>query len=311
MHCFSSCPPTLLTSPTTPTPTSSTLTSKSSSARTYAFVFSTGRCGTQHLARSLRSPNSYVTHEAESSSLRARDVVAQDYLRMARSRDEATFNASMRTFVTYTKLPFLASLPATHVVYTGHLPAAFGSLPFIIAAAPPASVRVLRLRRDRVASALSLMALGPAAEDPWAGGVVNNRRWFAAPTHAHARLHVASDVWGRWNRLQRWLWVVDDVECRWQALLHGMHGRFEHDETTLERLHVLDGGKEWRRVAAFLRTDVDLAAAFRRHNSIQMKNRSKSEVSEDVLRQWDEQYREAVGPCRIAPGVHISWAPPR
>lgn len=304
----------------------------------FAFIFSTGRCGTQHFSKSLRSlhaPRAYITHEQEHDTLRTRDVVQRDYRRLVSSsfsssspsstsahypRNKTDFNQSMKAFVKNTKLPFynhlLTSHGAHHLVYTGHVPSAFGMLPSIIEELPPGAVRVLRIRRDRLATALSLMALGPECEDPWGATSTSEtsapsvrRRWFPVPSDAHTRLHVAPATWRTFNRFQRWLWYVDDVECRWQAMLASARGRFSHAEYSLDALHVLDGGAAWKSLAHFMGTDVDLTQALRRHNSIQQKNRTKQDVPEAVLRQWDEQYRDTVGACHLTTSLQLTWRP--
>lgn len=285
----------------------------------FGFVFSTGRSGTQHLSRVLKTrliPTTYITHEEEHATSRTRFIVEHKYRRLAGSTSEGTFNESMEQYIRHVKIPFYHSLLSAHqaqrLVYTGHVPAAFGALPAIIETLPIGSIRVLRFRRDRVATALSLMALGREEEDPWGAtqsdlesAPTSRRRWFPTPDDKLTRL--AAHNWTSFNRFQRWLWYVDDVECRWQALRHGMRGRFSFAEESLDALQVLDGGVGWKRVADFMGVDVDHALVSYKHNSIQSKNRSKEAVPERVLRQWDEKYRQMVGPCRIAEDVFLSW----
>ncbi len=269
------------------------------------FVFSTGRCGTLHLARSLEAPGAYVTHEEEHARLRTRDVVARTYRGLASMRDEAAFNASADAYVRGAKAVYWNHLlerhNATRLVYTGHLAGVFGLAPSIWRA-HRGRVRFVRLRRGRIATALSLMALGPEDEDPWS---VRPRRWFPTPAAPFARLRVEPAAWERFNRFQRWLWFVDDVECRWQAL------RREVDadalwEVSLEELAVMDGGAKWRELAAFMGVNVGKTKSTR-HNSIQSKKRVKQTFDEAVLREWDEDYRKLVGPCMLDDRTSYRW----
>lgn len=292
---------------------------RKTNGHSFAFVFTTGRSGTQHLARVLRSsssPKAYITHEEEDENERTRDVVEYEYRRIADMKSEQSFNSSMRRYIKHKKLVFYENLlkkhNARHLVYTGHVPCAFGVLPALIQLFPLGSVRVLRLRRERVSTALSLMALGPEEEDPWGatnGGKHNaprlQRRWFPTPLNVHTRLQITPEVWERLNRFQRWLWYVDDIECRWQSLRFGARGQFSFAEESLETLHAFDNGTAWERLAQFMGTNVDRASMFTRHNSIQRKNRTKEAASEGELRQWDEDYRDAVGPCRLADGIYF------
>lgn len=281
--------------------------------KSYVFVFSTGRSGTQHLSRSLQSlwsPRSYITHEEEHMTARTRDIVNQVYRRMGALSDERMFNASSSSYVREVKLPFYDALMHEHgarrVVYTGHVPLVFGLGPALLRGVAPGAIRVVRLRRERLATALSLMALGPAEEDPWGEAVRARRRWFPLPTDAFVRLRVSVSDWEQLNRFQRWLWYVDDVECRWQALKREFAGRFGWVEVNLEGLAVMDGGQGWRELARFMGVSINTESA-RRHNSIQSKGRVKERAEEKTLREWDEQYRSIVGECKLDAQSGYHW----
>lgn len=296
----------------------------------FVFVFATGRSGTQHLSRVLKSKSqrlrrTYITHEEEHLSTRTKFIVDRDYRRIAATADERQFNLSAREYIVKTKLPFYNALlmraGATRLVYTGHVPMAFGMGPALIDALPPKSVRVVRFRRDRITTAVSLMALGPEEEDPWGEptdnaqgqesrhlhGMTTNKRWFPKPTDAMVRLHVDLSNWTKLNRFQRWLWYVDDIECRWQALRHGYQGRFSYMEEALESLNVMDGGAGWQRVADFIGVNINWSQIGRRDNSIEYKMRAKINISETILRKWDLEYRRAVGPCRLNNKQSYGW----
>lgn len=297
-------------------------------ASCYVFAFATGRSGTQHLSRVLLSrprpsEQTYITHEEEHLSTRTKFIVEHDYRQMATAPNEDEFNRMAKEYVIRSKIPFYDALKLQHgakrLLYTGHVPMVFGLGPALIDSLPARSVRILRMRRDRIATALSLMALGPEAEDPWGsteerdvrGRLLKapsvNRRWFPRPTNAMVRLQVSSSAWTNFNRFQRWLWYVDDVECRWQALRHEFEGKFSWLEVDLESLNVLDGGAGWERVADFVGVGVNWEKVGKRDNSIQHKMRTKSNASEATLREWDTQYQHQVGACRINDKVRFRW----
>lgn len=291
----------------------------------YAFFFGSGRSGTQHLSRVLVSrgrPVSFVTHEQEDAAERTKDIVFREYRALAAQHPEARFHAAALAYVRGTKVPRLRRLLRAHgarrLLYTGHVPMAFGLAPALVRALPAGRVRIVRVRRERVATAVSLMALGPEEEDPWGASSRNvsgwdvadatlNSRWFPRPTDAFVRLGVSTEAWGRLNRFQRWLWYVDDMECRWQALVHELGSRFSWMEENLESLSILDGGRSWSRIAQFVGAEVDWAKVGVRDNSIEVKQRAKIRVAESQLREWDMQYRKVVGECRISSEMLYGW----
>lgn len=295
----------------------------------FAFVFSTGRCGTQHLARVLGSaPEAVVTHESESPALRPRDVVTRTYRRLAALPTAAAHDAAAARHVRRQLLPALAARlaaagDAAHTaIYTGHVPLAYGLGP-ALADALGTRLRVVRLRRERLATVVSLMALGPPEEDAWtadvavpavaagvagggAGASSRGLRWFPVPSAPFVALRVEAPVWSRLNRFQRYLWYVDDIECRWQRL----RSRLADDQTLelqLEALDHLDGGREYGRLARFLGVRVNGTEAGLRHNSIQDKGRDKLTVEEATLRQWDREYRALVDGCDLGGRRMLSW----
>jgi hypothetical protein len=254
-------------------------------------------------------PVAYITQQEEDFNMPTREYVHRFYRVLAAKQGEEEFMQAARAFLRRRKIPFyrrmLARHSATRFVYTGHLPLVFGLGSALVDELAPAPVRILRLRRDRIASALSLLALGPEMEDPWSpldiedGPPSTNRRWFPWPSSVVTRLRVTPANFRAMNRFQRWLWYVDDVECRWQAMKLTLGQRFEWMEESLEGLSVMDGGQGWHRVATFLGVDVDESKLRIRHNTIQDKGREKWNVSESALRDWDASYRDLVGPCDV------------
>lgn len=169
-------------------------------------------------------------------------------------------------------------------------------------------LRVVRARRDRIGSALSLMGLGKSVEDAWDEndevGMLR-RRWFPRPDDVFVRLKVGDGVWGKLNRFQRYLWYVDDVECRWQDFKR--RGGFEWLEVSIEGLEVFDGGNGYEELARFLGVGVWKELVGKRGNSMQRKGRRKLNVSEEVLRMWDEEYKSLVGACVLEDGQSYRW----
>lgn len=299
------------------------------SGAVFAFVFSTGRCGTQHLARVLGgAPEAVVTHESESPALRPRDVVTRTYRRLAGLPTVAAHDAAAARHVRRQLIPALAARltaagdVAHTAVYTGHVPLAYGLGP-ALADALGTRLRVVRLRRERLATALSLMALGPPEEDAWtsdvavpavaaglagggAGTSSRGLRWFPVPSAPFVALRVEAPVWSRLNRFQRYLWYVDDIECRWQRLRSRLT-EAQTLELQLEALDHLDGGREYGRLARFLGVRINGTEAGVRHNSMQDKARDKSTAGEATLRQWDREYRALVDGCDLGGGRVLSW----
>lgn len=286
------------------------------SPQTVTLVFCTGRSASKHMANLFPSipGRVYVTHQEEDAEIATRDFVHRHYRSLASAETEADFNASARAFVADVKLPHIAATlrrsDAARFVYTGHLPLAFGLGPALLDALPVGTLRIVRLRRDRIATATSLMALGPESEDPWGSAETRKRRWFPAPRSAMARLRVEEDALAKLNRFQKWLWYVDDVECRWQALLRDRGEMFEWIEESLEGLEVMDGGRGWARVGAFMGVKVDGARLGMRDNSIRDKGRRKAKVDEGQLQKWDMEYRKLVGVCDLSGDQRrdVSWA---
>ena len=295
----------------------------------FIFAFATGRSGTQHLSRvftSKQHPVTYITHEEEHLSSRAKSVVNRDYRRIASLQDPIEFKQEADEYVTRVKIPFYHALlkrhTASRLLYTGHLPMVFGMGPSLITHLPKGSVRIFRLRRERIATAVSLMALGPEKEDPWGatndrdshGNLISapivSRRWFTRPFDGMTRLNISDAAWNSLNRFQRWLWFVDDVECRWNALRHQQAGQFSWIESSLEELTVLDGGRNIQQMADFIGVDVKWSQVGQRDNSIQHKNQTKLNTSEAELRKWDLDYRKLVGRCVLDQNTSFAWNDP-
>lgn len=281
--------------------------------RSFAFIVSTGRSGSQHSSLLLTDPSrlsdhlprAYITHEEEHLSSRPRFVVSEEY-RVLAALPRERFNSSAEKYVREVKIPFYEALMERHqakrLVYTGHLPFAFGLGP-ALARALEGRIRFVRIRRDRVTTALSLMALGPENEDPW--GTAKHRRWFPTVTDGMVALRLEPDMWRRLNRFQRYLWYVDDFECRWQGLLSEFGERIAWMEESLESLESFDGGRGWERVAHFLGVAIDHGRLGVRDNSIQKKGRDKLNVAEAQIRDWDTEYRQLIGNCTA--GREYSW----
>lgn len=291
-------------------------------ARSYVFVFGTGRSGTKNLERILKSgPHvpAFVTHEWEDYRMSPKQVVHSVYRKLAKSPN---FEKDANAYVTRTKLPFYNKLlerkNVTRLVTTGHLPFAFGLGPALVKSLPPGSVRILRLRRDRIATASSFMSLGPEGQDPWGPtnpGVKAHddiaRRWVPKPTDVITQLRVPKESWKKMNRFQRWLWYVDEMECRWQSMRDSCDGSWAYMEASMEGLMQMDGRKGWEEVAQFMGVELDREVMglekVKYENSVSQRSRKKKYVPDSTLRRWDLQYRALVGTCHKSNGETYSW----
>jgi len=273
---------------------------------TYMWVFATGRTGTQHLSRVFAGNEevAYITHQTETEIEPTKHVVDRMYRRLRSARD-------VQVWVKEDRIPYIRGRLVGSVhkyLYTGHLPCAFELCPTFIDTLPRNSVKILRVRRDRIQTALSLMALGPESQDPWVGvGPTLPLRWFPSPKLWFVRLRPTDQTWASLNRFQKYLWYVDDLECRWQALKRSHHGEFQYLEVQVESLIQFNGAEEYHRIAQFFNLSLDLSAITERHNTIQHKQKVKDNQPEAQLRDWDLQYRRVIGSCEITEGETISW----
>ncbi|KAA8496309.1 hypothetical protein FVE85_0038 [Porphyridium purpureum] len=343
-------------------------------------------------AQSASRPQPFVTHQTEHNSMPTKLFVDRYYRQLVslpraavasvsdqdgeirtpdaiqgvkggqgyEGESEKSFEAAALAFVRQNRLPFYLDQmrrhgPGVHThIFTGHVPLAFGMADSLLEVLP-GTVRIVRMRRDRIQLALSLMALGPASQDAWAhidrkpgnerrqdngsmrSDETSQLRWFASPHHAHVLLRPPLDVWRtQLNRFQKYLWYVDDTECRWQALLRRhaaaiASGRLRVLETSVEELEQISFRTAYARIAHFWGLSVGAeqdgdsswnpALLAARHNSIQSKKRDKilslQEVqdtapahlaNETWLREMDDAYRLLVGACQISPTETLSWA---
>jgi len=350
----------------------------------FGFVFATGRCGTMHLSKvfseALNEADAFITHQTEDDNLPTKLFVDRYYREIvSNSSSYDEFQKRAVEFVRKNRLPwYLSKLTKNHraharhqaklkdrvsediskeyrtkFIYTGHLPSAFGLSEALISELP-GKVSILRVRRERIALALSLMALGPENEDSWSYpwvkddgtkigklapgssfGPRTSLRWFPTPWDAHVLLKPKSVAdWNRLNRFQKYLWYVDDMECRWQALLNTLESntskyadKVQVMEVDLETLGQISFRQAIKSIATFwggLRYDSDTAAY--RHNTIQQKKRSKANSIANVesnstneeelqayggeaeLRTWDTEYKVLFSHgCEIAPGNRLTW----
>lgn len=138
------------------------------SRKRFVFVFSTGRTGTKHFSSVFGGGRSYVNHQDEAEDTSTKDVVEQVYRRFAATGDVHF----AKRFLEAVKIPMMKQRmkdvgDAQVYFQTGHVPLAFGFGEALLSAFGSDAFAVVRVRRDRISSALSLMALGPEAEDPW------------------------------------------------------------------------------------------------------------------------------------------------
>ncbi|GJQ09068.1 hypothetical protein GpartN1_g859.t1 [Galdieria partita] len=213
-------------------------------------------------------------------------------------------------------IPFMESnLKATgtrRYFYTGHVPFTFGLADYLLQHIQ-APVKIIRVRRGRIPLALSLLSMGPEEEDPW---VENNsvskykKRWLPSPTDPIVKLSGSSLVWSRLNRFQKYLWVVDDTECRWQYFKRRYN--FTWLEVQLEALDQIHDILEYEKISSFLGIGFENKSRklFYRHNSKEtLKHPMQPLFSESQLRQWDEEYKQIIGSCDMhSEQKRIGWS---
>mmetsp|Transcript_4327 Transcript_4327/g.7589 ORF Transcript_4327/g.7589 Transcript_4327/m.7589 type:complete len:368 (+) Transcript_4327:85-1188(+) len=301
--------------------------------KVYGFVFSTGRCGTQHLARVLvakENESAVIVHQEEDENIPTRDLVRTIYRKLSSLDTIKEFREKSRLYVKLNRVEYLNKIMkrndnAKRFVFTGHVPLAFGLANALIDELP-GFIRILRMRRDRIALALSLMALGVEQEDSWnhVESSLENVRWFPTPFQIHVLLKsekALNETWSSMHRFQKYLWYVDDVECRWQALKY----RVENEKNFREKVELLESSvediaqfsyaKATKRIADFFQVAFDETNAGTRHNSIESKHRVKATninavdeyLDESTLRKLDEQYKVMFPSCEYAPGLFMKW----
>ncbi|KAJ8904438.1 hypothetical protein NDN08_000956 [Rhodosorus marinus] len=275
------------------------------------FVFSTGRTGTKHFSSVFGGKEALVNHQDEADSVSAKEAVNKFYRPFAATNDTEL----AREFLSEVKLPMIKSRlqaadDAKVYFQTGHVPLAFGMAPILLKLLGSKTFAVVRIRRDRIQQALSLMALGPESEDPWSEDSESlSRRWFPRPSDVHVKLRPDQRVWNSFNRFQRYLWLVDDTECRWQSLKREY--AFDYLEVQMESLLQLNGVEQYEKIAAFVGTGLPprVESMHARDNSIEQKGKDslKWVADEKTLRLWDEQYRKLVGPCVVDQNLMYKW----
>ena len=257
----------------------------------FAFVFSTGRCGTLHLTEVLGDRWSQVLHEKEHDQIHT--VMESYYRPIARTNDQELAS----TFVRDHKIPDMLSRMRSrrrHVyVDTGHQ-IIFGVVPALLEQLR-GRVQLVRLRRDRVGTAVSFLST-PEERDPWmpawrdpeTGHV--RTRWAYSPEDAVVCYAPDPALWQRMKRVQRYLWYVDEVERQWQRL------RATYDFPALEvQLEELNPGG-YRQIAKFLGIGYDRELmGVRHHTTEQMKGRARVEYDEAELAEAVREYGELVG----------------
>ncbi|KAK4522949.1 hypothetical protein GAYE_PCTG32G0839 [Galdieria yellowstonensis] len=273
-----------------------------SSSFQFSFVFSCGRAGTKHFSKVFGDNNSFVTHQLECNDKPTRELIADFYRPMLQN---GSF-IQLEQYVINQLIPFMESnlraTGTTKYFYTGHVPFTFGLADYLLRHIKT-PVKIIRVRRSRIPLALSLLNMGPEEEDPWVNA--NNvskykKRWLLTPTDPVVKLPCPPLVWNRLNRFQKYLWVVDDTECRWQYLKRRYH--FDYLELQLEALDQIHGMLEYEKISNFLGIGFENKSRklFYKHNSKEiLKHPLTLCFPESQLRAWDEEYKRMIGSCQV------------
>jgi hypothetical protein len=256
----------------------------------FAFVYSTGRCGTSHLAKIFDDKHSYVCHEEEYKDTY---LVMEEFLRpIARTNDK---DLAME-YVREKKMPFmlrrLRSAGAAKYFATGHQ-IIFGIVPALLEQLE-GRIKFVRLRRDRLQTALSFVT-APEYNDPWMPHWEGRQtigqehpRWALCPADKVVHLDPSSEAWKRLNRFQRYLWYVDEVERQWQVFLADFS--FPHIEVFLEELN-----DEYARLSEFLGISYRKDLAGVRHNSTEEQpSRYKPSYTHEDLERFARDYEQLI-----------------
>jgi FkbM family methyltransferase len=255
----------------------------------FAFVYSTGRCGTLHLAKVFGDDQSYVCHEEEYKSTH---LVMEEFLRpIAWSNDKEI----AIKYVREKKIPYmlrkLRSVGAVNYLDTGHQ-IIFGLVPALLEQLE-GRIKFIRLRRDRLQTALSFIT-APEYNDPWMPHWEGREtigkehpRWALRPTDKVVHLRPTDKVWKRLNRFQRYLWYVDEVERQWQVFLADFS--FPYVEVRLDELN----DKEYEKLSEFLGIgyNKDLIS-IRHHSTEEQPNRHKPSYTEEELEKFSKEYEQ-------------------
>lgn len=115
-------------------------------------------------------------------------------------------------YVVREQLPYMLKvMHRKHTWFASGYQVGLGTLP-ALADYFGASARFVRLRRNRIDLALSFSKKGR-------GPCSDRCLKCLCPLDTHVRCLVPGEIWGQLNVFQRYLWVVDEVECQWQALV--------------------------------------------------------------------------------------------
>ncbi len=249
---------------------------------TLGFVFSTGRIGTLFLATILYGDarnGGLVKHEDEGAH--RRDVLAH-ILRPAMHHD---WKDVVRDYVKNVKLSRIAremrQKKRLHYLDTGHQ-VVLGEMSTLIKEVG-SQIRVVRLRRERLATAASF-AGDPTKKALCSYGYEDDAIHYC-PWHQGAILKPRSIVlWKQLNLFQQYLYWVDEVEASWQQLLANTGGNFPYLEINYSG-HM--GEAIVKRISEFVELPYRRSMLQRKglhHHNTKLTNRAE-------MARWDKGYR--------------------
>ena len=199
-----------------------------SKGRTFGFIVSTGRCATKFLSQALRcSPTvgCVIKHEYESPD---KYTFMSKIIHPAMAHNDTI---STRDYVLSHKIPMMLNelnkIGASVYVDTGHQ-VVLGMLEPLIQELGD-SVRVIRLRRDRLATAASF-AGDPTKKDPCRYTFKEDYLHYCPFNKVSLLQPVTPAHWDKMNLFQKYLWWVDEVEAQWTELVERYEGVFRYME---------------------------------------------------------------------------------
>lgn len=187
--------------------------------------FSTGRCGTTFLSRVLKSNESHICHEFEVPEI---GISLNKYL-----IPHALGEKDLDYYFKRKKIPAIKKLlkEKRKFIDTGHQ-VIYGQLPYFQKYFK--KIKYIRIRRDRYETALSFLTT-PEKYDIWNQSNFNGfYRWMLRPDFDIITRKIPILEWNKFNRIQKVLWSIDEVERMWQKYLK--HYDFNYFDLAFEQI---------------------------------------------------------------------------
>jgi len=260
--------------------------------KTFVFFFSTGRCGTNYLSKTLRQRReapAAIKFEYEHGN---KASVMKKILHPAMLINDTH---AVKNYVVTKKIPAMV-MEMDHSgkriwADTGHQ-ITLGMMEHLIDALG-SQIRVVRLRRHRLDTAASFS--GDANKKDPCKYAPNENHMHYCPFNKVARIQLPrAAMWDSLNLFQKYLWWVDEVEARWQWILR-TRPPFPYIEIDYSTRM---GVKELQRISDFTGLGFERAMLKKKHINSHNKR--------GYPRIWrlvkDEAYRKA-----MPAGTHFSF----